>query len=106
MTVDFRHPDNDELTRMDAEMRLAAADIAARHRLDVKIEQIWYFPPSPFAPELVEAVRRGAAQAGYAPMDILGGAGPDACSVSRAAPTGLSFVPCKGCLSPHEIQDA
>src|SRR3977135_2871166 len=28
MTLDFRHPDNDELTRMDAEMRAAAADNA------------------------------------------------------------------------------
>ena len=51
---------------MDAEMRAAAADIAKRHRLEVKIEQIWYFPPSPFAKELVESVRRGAEQAGYA----------------------------------------
>src|SRR6266852_3378062 len=31
MTVDFRHPDNDELTKMDAEMRAVAAGIAARH---------------------------------------------------------------------------
>jgi hypothetical protein len=54
MTVD--HPDDDELTRMDADGR-------GRHRgaprLDVKIEQIWYFLPSPFARELVESVRRG-----------------------------------------------
>ncbi len=71
MTLDFRHPDNDELTRMDADMRAVAADIAKRHRLDVKIEQIWHFPASPFAKELVDSVRRGAEQAGYAHMDIV-----------------------------------
>src|SRR5260370_2284627 len=59
MTVDFRHPDNDELTRMDAEMRLSAADMAARHRLDVKIGQICSFAPSPFAKELVASVPSG-----------------------------------------------
>ena len=106
MTVDFRHPDNDELTKMDAEMRAAAADIARRHRLEVKIEQIWYFPPSPFAKELVESVRRGAEQAGYAHMDIVSGAGHDACYVSRVAPTAMIFVPCKDGISHNEIEDA
>jgi N-carbamoyl-L-amino-acid hydrolase len=106
MTLDFRHPDNDELTKMDAEMRLAAADIAQRHRLEVKIEEIWYFPPSPFARELVESVRRGAEQAGYPYMDIVSGAGHDACYVSRVAPTAMVFVPCKDGISHNEIEDA
>src|SRR3984957_1753274 len=106
MTLDFRHPDNDELTKMDAEMRLAAADIAKRHRLEVKIEQIWFFPPSPFAKELVESVRRGAEQAGYPHMDIVSGAGHDACYVSRVAPTAMVFVPCKDGISHNEIEDA
>ena len=106
MTIDFRHPDDGELTKMDAEMRAAAADIARRHRLDVKIEQIWYFPPSPFARELVESVRRGAEQAGYPHMDIVSGAGHDACYVSRVAPTAMIFVPCKDGISHNEVEDA
>ena len=106
MTIDFRHPDDGELTKMDVEMRAAAADIARRHRLDVKIEQIWYFPPSPFARELVESVRRGAEQAGYPHMDIVSGAGHDACYVSRVAPTAMIFVPCKDGISHNEVEDA
>jgi len=106
MTVDLRHPDNDELGRMDAELRAAAADIARRHRLEAAIEQIWHFPASPFARELVEAVRRGAVQAGYAHMDIVSGAGHDACYVSRVAPTAMIFVPCKDGISHNEIEDA
>jgi len=106
MTIDFRHPDDGELTKMDAEMRAAAADIAKRHRLEAKIEQIWYFPPSPFAKELVEAVRRGAEHAGYPHMDIVSGAGHDACYVSRVAPTAMVFVPCKDGISHNEVEDA
>jgi N-carbamoyl-L-amino-acid hydrolase len=106
MTLDFRHPDDRELTKMDGEMRAAAAEIAARHRLEVAIEQIWYFPPSPFAKELVDAVRRGAVQAGYPHRDIVSGAGHDACYVSRVAPTAMVFVPCKDGISHNEIEDA
>jgi N-carbamoyl-L-amino-acid hydrolase len=106
MTIDFRHPEDGELTKMDAEMRAAAAEIARRHRLEVKIEQIWYFPPSPFAKELVDAVRRAAEQAGHAHRDIVSGAGHDACYVSRVAPTAMVFVPCKDGISHNEVEDA
>src|SRR5215467_8831585 len=106
MTLDFRHPDDAELGRMDGEMRAAAAEIAKRHRLEAKIEQIWYFPPTPFAKDLVGAVRRCAEQAGYAHMDIVSGAGHDACYVARVAPTAMIFVPCKDGISHNEIEDA
>ena len=91
---------------MDAEMRAAAADIARRHRLEVKLEQIWYFPPSPFAQGAGRFGARGAEQAGYAHMDIVSGAGHDACYVSRVAPTAMIFVPCKDGISHNEIEDA
>ena len=55
---------------------------------------------------LGEAVRRGAEQAGYAHMDIVSGAGHDACYVSRVAPTAMVFVPCKDGISHNEIEDA
>ena len=82
-------------------MRAAAADIARRHRLEVKIEQIWYFPPSPFARELVEAVRRGAEQAGYPHMDIVSGAGHDACYVSRRGADGDGLRAVQGRHQPQ-----
>src|SRR4030095_1477176 len=87
-------------------MRAAVAEIARRHRLEVKIEQIWYFPPTPFARELVESVRRGAQQEDSGDMDIVSGAGHDACYVARVAPTAMVFVPCKDGISHNEIEDA
>ncbi len=106
MTIDFRHPDDDELTTMDAEMREAAAEIAKRHGLEVKIEQVWYFAPTPFTEELVDGVRRAARHAGYEHMDIVSGAGHDACYVARVAPTAMVFVPCKDGISHNEVEDA
>ncbi|HJQ60355.1 MAG TPA: Zn-dependent hydrolase [Vineibacter sp.] len=106
MTLDFRHPDDAELARMDAELKAAAARIAAEHRLEVKIEQIWYFSPTPFDPACVAAVRAAAAKAGMAHMDIVSGAGHDACYVAKVAPTGMIFVPCKDGISHNEVEDA
>ncbi len=106
MTLDFRHPDDAELADMDAQMRAAAARIAAEHRLEVSIGQIWYFPPTPFDAKCVEAVRAAAQRAGMAHMDIVSGAGHDACYVAKVAPTGMIFVPCKDGISHNEIEDA
>ena len=87
-------------------MRAAAARIAAEHRLDVAIEQIWYFPPTPFDAACVEAVRAAAVAAGLSHMDIVSGAGHDACYVAKVAPTGMIFVPCKDGISHNEVEDA
>jgi len=106
MTLDFRHPDDAQLADMDAQMRAAAARIAAEHRLEVSIEQIWYFPPTPFDAKCVEAVRAAAGRAGMAHMDIVSGAGHDACYVAKVAPTSMIFVPCKDGISHNEIEDA
>ncbi len=106
MTLDFRHPDDKQLAEMDAEMRASAARIAAEHRLELGIEQIWYFPPTPFDAKCVEAVRSAAERAGMAHMDIVSGAGHDACYVAKVAPTGMIFVPCKDGISHNEIEDA
>ncbi len=106
MTLDFRHPDDAQLSAMDAEMRAAAARIAAEHRLDAVIEQIWYFPPTPFDAACVAGVRAAAVAAGLPHMDIVSGAGHDACYVAKVAPTGMIFVPCKDGISHNEVEDA
>jgi len=70
------------------------------------LEQIWYFPPAPFAADCVAAVRRAAQQAGLPSMDIISGAGHDACYVARVAPTGMIFIPCENGISHNEIEAA
>ncbi len=52
------------------------------------------------------AVRQGAGALGYGHLDIVSGAGHDACYVAKVAPTGMIFVPCKDGISHNEIESA
>ena len=105
-TVDFRHPDDAVLTEMDKELREACAAAAATQHLEAAVEEFWYFPPTPFDPTLVGAVREAAAAQGYPHQDIISGAGHDAVYMARVAPTAMIFVPCVGGISHNEIEDA
>ncbi|HTV46566.1 MAG TPA: Zn-dependent hydrolase [Stellaceae bacterium] len=106
-TVDFRHPDDAMLTRMDHELRAACAEAAARSGgLEVVVKEFWHFPPTPFDPALVASVRDAAAVQGYTHQDIISGAGHDAVYLARVAPSAMVFVPCKDGISHNEIEDA
>jgi N-carbamoyl-L-amino-acid hydrolase len=106
MTIDFRHPDPDELAAMDREMRAGVAEIAERSRVEAKIKQIMDLAPLPFDPACVEAVSKGAEALGYSLRAIVSGAGHDACNISRVAPTAMIFIPCIDGISHNEIEDA
>jgi N-carbamoyl-L-amino-acid hydrolase len=105
-TVDFRHPEDVVLSAMDRELREACAAAAATQNLDAAVEEFWYFPPTPFDPALVGAVRDAAAAQGLPHQDIISGAGHDAVYMARVAPTAMIFVPCVGGISHNEIEDA
>ena len=105
-TVDFRHPEDAVLTQMDHELREACAKAAASQGLDAAVEEFWYFPPTPFDPELVARVREAAAVQGYPHQDIISGAGHDAVYMARVAPSAMVFVPCVGGISHNEVEDA
>jgi beta-ureidopropionase / N-carbamoyl-L-amino-acid hydrolase len=105
-TVDFRHPDDARLSSMDAALKAACADIAAKAGLSVEVKDFWYFPPTPFAPHLVERVREGAQAFGYEAMNIVSGAGHDAVYMARVCPSAMIFVPCEDGISHNEIEDA
>ena len=106
LTVDFRCPDNDELTRMDAELRDGVARIAAAGRLEHELKQIFQYDCVHFDESCVAMVRDGARRLGYATRDIVSGAGHDACYMSKVTPTAMIFVPCIGGISHNEIEDA
>ena len=105
-TVDFRHATDDGLLDMDQALRTAAAELKRRFPVEVSVDQVVYFEPVAFAPELVSAVREGAARAGLSHLDIVSGAGHDAVYVARTAATAMIFVPCKDGISHNEIEDA
>jgi beta-ureidopropionase / N-carbamoyl-L-amino-acid hydrolase len=105
-TVDFRHPDDAVLTAMDRELREACAAAAASQSLAAAVEEFWYFPPTPFDPVMIGAVRDAAKAQGYPHQDIISGAGHDAVYMARVPPTAMIFVPCVGGISHNEIEEA
>ena len=106
MTVDFRHPSDARLAEMDQALREAAEAAADGGRLEITVDQIWGFDAVPFDPACVAAVRAGAVRSGASHMDIVSGAGHDACYMARVAPTGMIFVPCENGISHNEIENA
>jgi beta-ureidopropionase / N-carbamoyl-L-amino-acid hydrolase len=106
-TVDFRHPEDAVLTRMDQELREACAEAAAQSGgLEVEVKEFWHFPPTPFDPALIDAVRDAATAQAYPHQDIISGAGHDAVYMARVAPSAMVFVPCVDGISHNEIEDA
>ncbi len=106
LTIDLRHPDADTLRAMANDLEATCRRICEAQGLTAELEEIWHSPPITFDPDCVAAVRAAAGDAGYANMDIVSGAGHDACYVSRVAPTGMIFIPCKDGISHNEIESA
>ena len=105
-TVDFRHPDDATLTAMHEDLHAACREIARASGVEVEVKDFWYFPPTPFDPKLVAAVREGAERHGYSHRDIISGAGHDAVYMAKVAPTAMIFVPCEDGISHNEIENA
>lgn len=106
MTIDLRHPDDETLSQMERELREACAQICDPVGIEAELENIWYSPPIKFDPDCVSAVKNAAGAAGYGNMDIISGAGHDACYISRVAPTAMIFVPCEDGVSHNEAESA
>ncbi|WP_299390813.1 Zn-dependent hydrolase [Pelagibius sp.] len=106
MTVDLRHPDDETLSQMESELRAACAGICDPVGVEAAIENIWCSPPIAFDTDCVAAVKKAAGAAGYGNMDIISGAGHDACYISRVAPTAMIFVPCEDGVSHNESESA
>ncbi len=106
LTVDLRHPDDDTLSRMESELREACRKICEPAKIEAEIAMIWYSPPIVFDKDCVGAVKKAAGEAGYDNMEIISGAGHDACYVSRVAPTAMIFVPCEDGVSHNEAESA
>ncbi len=106
LTVDFRCPDNAELSKMDEELKVGVARIAAAAKLEFDLKQIFQYDCVHFDESCVQMVREGAQALGYTARNIVSGAGHDACYMSKVTPTAMIFVPCIGGISHNEIEDA
>lgn len=104
-TVDIRSPEQAKLDAMKAEVIRAAHAVANELGLGCEIEDVGHFDPVTFDPGLVKIVRQSAEKLGYSHMDIVSGAGHDACWINRVAPTVMVMCPCVGGLSHNEAEE-
>jgi N-carbamoyl-L-amino-acid hydrolase len=105
-SVDLRHSSDDELEKMEQEMRAAVARLAAAQNCTAAIERVANYPACHFDPGCIAAVRGAAQKLGLPHMDIVSGAGHDAIYMARVCPTSMIFVPCEGGISHNETENA
>ena len=103
-SVEFRHPDDAELDRLDAQVPREAGFIARDCGVKLDLTQLFKIPAQPFDPACVDLVRQAATRLGYPAREIVSGAGHDAVYVARHVPTAMIFTPCKDGLSHNEAE--
>jgi len=104
-TVDFRSPDLAVIVDMEARLRVDAKSICDAMGMEVSFEKVGGFDPVEFDETCVEAVRSAAVRLGYSHMDLISGAGHDACWINRVAPTAMIMCPCIDGLSHNEAEE-
>ncbi|MBY6055749.1 Zn-dependent hydrolase [Leisingera daeponensis] len=104
-TVDFRSPELGVITDMENRLREKAAEIAEAMGVEIAFEKVGGFDPVAFDEGCVAAVRNAAERLGYSHLDIISGAGHDACWINRVAPTAMVMCPCVDGLSHNEAEE-
>ncbi len=103
-SVEFRHPDEAEIDRLDAQFPREAGFIARDTGVSLELTRLFRIPAQPFDPACVDLVRQAAARLGYPAREIVSGAGHDAVYVARHVPTAMIFTPCLDGLSHNEAE--
>ncbi|MDD9727057.1 Zn-dependent hydrolase [Roseovarius sp. SK2] len=104
-TIDFRSPDLDKLEGMVAELLEKAPKLCEEIDVGFSSEIVGQFNPPAFDEGCVKAVRDAAERLGYSHMDIVSGAGHDACWINDVAPTAMVMCPCVDGLSHNEAEE-
>ncbi len=104
-TVDFRSHLIDVLEGMVARFNAEAPALCEALGVGFESEIVGQFDPPAFDEGCVAAVRGAAERLGYSHMNLVSGAGHDACWINRVAPTSMVMCPCVDGLSHNEAED-
>ena len=104
-TVDFRSHLLPVLTTMLEDYLARAPGICAELGCAFEAVVVGQFDPPAFDPVLLERVRAAADDLGHSRMDIVSGAGHDACWINKVAPTVMIMCPCVDGLSHNEAEE-
>ena len=103
-TIDFRHPDQDILTRLGD--RVEPVCRAEARDCTVKVVETMNAPPTEFDPDIRDLIRSAARRQALRHMDMTSGATHDAKFMAGLCPSGMIFVPCEAGVSHNEAENA
>src|SRR6266849_4718318 len=95
MTLDIRDTD---LARRDGAMQAierASQEIAAKRQVSIQSELLNADAPADCAPEVRAALAESCREHGFAFLELVSRAYHDSLFISRVAPTGMLFIPCR-----------
>ena len=104
-TVDMRSPELSVIADMENRLMSESKNICENLGLEVEFEKVGGFDPVKFDEQCVSAVRDASEKLGYSHMNLISGAGHDACWIIRVAPTAMIMCPCVDGLSHNEAEE-
>lgn len=104
-TVDLRSPNLAVIEDMEARLAVEVEKVCTDMGLTYELEKVGGFDPVTFDETCVSAVRNAAERLGYSHLNIISGAGHDACWINKVAPTAMIMCPCVDGLSHNEAED-
>ena len=104
-TVDMRSPELSVIADMENRLMSESKNICENLGLEVEFEKVGGFDPVKFDAQCVSAGRDASEKLGYSHMNLISGAGHDACWINREAPTALIMCPCVDGLSHNEAEE-
>ncbi|WP_459464065.1 Zn-dependent hydrolase [Rhizobium sp. No.120] len=103
-TIDIRHPQEDVLSSIEAQIDTECRASAKRHRVQLHIEKRFDLAPGKFDTTVLDVIDNACERVGVPNMKLVSGAFHDALFISRAAPTAMIFVPCRDGISHNEAE--
>jgi N-carbamoyl-L-amino-acid hydrolase len=104
-TIDIRSPNEQVLNEMRARIEHGIETICDALGIGYDIEPVGHFDPVTFDDGCVKAIRNAAERLGYSHINIVSGAGHDACWINKIAPTAMIMCPCVDGLSHNEAEE-
>ena len=104
-TVDLRSHLIDVLEGMVARFDAEAPALCEALGVGFESQIVGAFDPPAFDEDCVAAVRAAAERLGYSHMNLVSGAGHDACWINRVVPTSMVMCPCVDGLSHNEAEE-
>jgi N-carbamoyl-L-amino-acid hydrolase len=99
LALEFRSGDEFELDALERKLLAAARNEAGVRGIELEVEPVGHWEPTPLDAGVCDAFERAAADLGLSTLRLRSGAGHDAQALARVTSAGMVFVPSVGGLS-------